>query len=233
MIKPQEYLIKKERGFDSALASFIPSGTGYINPLQWLSTAPACNNIENEKPEKLIKTPVSMRSAEQKFVDAQSRSVNMLSNKYIQINSSKEEINERSNTLIKKIILSLQNEPIEDNFVHPVETLIENTLKEFGVEAENWIKSIYFRYCNDRPSLAAAILMCIGRLSPLITKSWAKELIIKGISHPDIEIRDASVVVLEKWGGEDSILILKQYVDNEKISWLSSYMRQVIEDLSE
>jgi hypothetical protein len=54
----------------------------------------------------------------------------------------------------------------------------------------------------------------------------------RGLSHTDLEVREAAIRALEMWGGQESIEILKAYIDSERIAWLKSYVIQAINDLT-
>ena len=140
-----------------------------------------------------------------------------------------EQENERFN---RNLLDSFELEPVEEGYPHPAERIIEVALKNYNLTAIDWIKSIYLRNV-ERPTVAAGILRCIGRLSSELTSTWGMVMAVCGLLRPDIEIREAAVRALEMWGGFESLASLKGYVHMEKTSWLKEYIEQVIVDLSE
>ncbi len=131
----------------------------------------------------------------------------------------------------RTILRLLELEPIEDGYSHPAERIIEDALKRYKQAALTWIQSIYLKNIK-RPAIAAGILRCIGSLKRTLAEPWGNVMAINGLSHPDMEVREAAVRALEMWGGRESLEILKIYIDIEQIPWLKSYIKQVIDDLS-
>lgn len=131
----------------------------------------------------------------------------------------------------QELIHLLDMEPIEDGCSHPGEMLINRTLAKQGTASAQWIQAIYHENLNRRPSIAAGILRCLGRLSRNVTHPWGVSLAISGLSNSDIEIRDAAVRALETWGGPESLEALERHLGNESVAWLADYTRRVIADL--
>jgi hypothetical protein len=129
------------------------------------------------------------------------------------------------------ILHLLEVEPIDDGHSHPAEEAMENALKRYKVLAPAWIQAIYLKNFK-RPSAAGGILRCIGRLKDDLVEPWGRSMAIRGLSHPELEVREAAVRALEMWGGQDSVEALKVYIDGEPVAWLKSYASQVINDLT-
>jgi hypothetical protein len=132
----------------------------------------------------------------------------------------------------RNLILSLEEEPIDDGYTHPAERIIKEALVQHKATAANWIQSVYLKNMK-RAAVAAGILRCVGRLNRKMMQPWGLVMAISGISHPDIEVRESAVRALESWGGRDSLETLKIYKDIEEVPWLKDYIKQVIVDLSE
>ncbi len=129
------------------------------------------------------------------------------------------------------ILHLLEVEPIDDGFTHPAEEVIEKALKEYKILAPAWLQAIYLKNFK-RPSVAAGILRCIGRLPDDLVEPWGRDLASRGLSHPDLEVREAAIRALEMWGGQESAETLKTYIDSEPVAWLKKYGKQVINDLT-
>ncbi len=131
----------------------------------------------------------------------------------------------------QKLLLSFEWEPIEDGYSHPAEQIIEDALKRYKSGAINWIQAVYHGH-TGRPAIAANILRCIGRLDCNLIEPWGIEMATKGLSNPDVEIRDAAICAFEIWGGAESVATLKDHLKAETVPWLKDYIRWVIRDLS-
>ena len=122
----------------------------------------------------------------------------------------------------------LQCEPIEDGYVHPAEHFIEECLKSSQLNADHWISATY----EVTPLLAASVLRLLGRFPSHLVGEWGLVMAMHGLSHREIDVREAAVRALERWGGDQACEALKARIDAEPTSWLAAYMTQVIKDVS-
>lgn len=144
-----------------------------------------------------------------------------------------QQLQKPANELAAELKYLLQNEEIEDGVTHPAEAILDNALGEYPDNATAWIREIFKRFERTSPSLAAGILRCLGRLSELTTDDWARELAIRALHHPNVQIRDAAVAALESWLGKESYKALQSRLDTETVPWLKQYIRRVIESWPE
>jgi len=129
------------------------------------------------------------------------------------------------------ILRLLEVEPIDDGYSHPAEEIIEKALKKYNTLAPIWVQTIYLENFK-RPSVAAGILRCIGRLKDDLVEPWGRSMARRGLSYPELEVREAAIRALEMWGGQESAETLKTYIDSEPVAWLKNYVKQVINDLA-
>ena len=129
------------------------------------------------------------------------------------------------------ILRLLEVEPIDDGYSHPAEEVIEKALKKHNTLAPIWVQAIYFENFK-RPAMAAGILRCVGRLKNTLVEPWGRSMARRGLSHHDVEVREAAIRALEMWGGQESAEALKNHVDSEPVVWLKNYLNQVIKDLT-
>jgi len=129
------------------------------------------------------------------------------------------------------ILRLLEVEPIDDGYSHPAEEVMENALKKDKTLTSAWIEGIYLENFK-RPAMATGILRCVGRLKNSLVESSGRNMARRGLSHPDVEVREAAIRALETWGGQESVETLKAFIDNEPVFWLKNYLTQVITDLS-
>ncbi|MCL1468472.1 hypothetical protein [Argonema galeatum] len=132
----------------------------------------------------------------------------------------------------RNLLRLLELEPIEDGYIHPAERILEDAWKKYRLVFPDWIQSVYIQSFN-RSTISAGILRCVGRLPRELVHPWGLVMAIGGLSHFDIEVREAAVRALELWGGRESLYVLKTRVEVETVPWLVDYIKQVIEDISE
>lgn len=134
------------------------------------------------------------------------------------------------NRLLSMLQTSFDENPIEDGIDHPAEGIIANAIQFNDAELVfDWLK--VFSLDAERPSSAASILRCLGRLKCFGEVSWRVDLIRRALTMEDVEIRDAAVQAAECWGGEDILKTLKAH--SEPLPWLQEYVSDVIEDFEE
>lgn len=132
----------------------------------------------------------------------------------------------------KNLLRLLELESIEDGYSHPAENLMEENWCHYRLDFSNWVQTIFIdNICH--PQIAAGILQCLGRLKKEIIEPWGYIMAIAGLSRPDLEVRDAAVIALELWGGQQSLDALKGHIGKEQVSWLKNYIEKVIQELSE
>lgn len=104
--------------------------------------------------------------------------------------------------------------PVEDGKEHPAEKVMRSLLEE-GVDLDPML------HYSD-------VIRILGRLE--VMPSFRKKIVEKGISSPNLEIRDATIEAIEQWGDVSFVALLNTYVDKEA-SYLTDYARTVAEDL--
>lgn len=133
---------------------------------------------------------------------------------------------------IYNLICSLDLESVTDGFSHPAEQLIVDALEARGSEVLSWIALAYIDNNNTCGAVSADILRCIGRVRHPLLQTAGLLLAIHGLSHRDVEIREAAVRVLEEWGDADAVRLLQERVTLESDPSLRGYIGQVIRDLA-
>ncbi len=127
-------------------------------------------------------------------------------------------------------VLSLLNEkPIEDGISHPAESYIEEEL-ESGSDVRELYSWCYKNLRSDCSSRLTGVLRCIGRLEKKVAGEEGGKLMLEALKNSDVGVREAAIRAFERWGGHDSIDILKKYVKFEPVNWLIDYASKVIED---
>jgi hypothetical protein len=127
-----------------------------------------------------------------------------------------------------EVVHALNEESIEDGYSHPAENILKETIMMCLPYAVTWIQSLYIENINNH-KLAAGILRCIGRLNSNMTKPWGSIMVTGALFHSNVEVREAAVRAIEMWEDYSIIEYLEQR--EEKVPWLSNYIKQVIKDL--
>lgn len=130
----------------------------------------------------------------------------------------------------KGLVRILLDDPIEDGVKHRGESWIEASLRRNPLECKDWLSRMLVEHYKTRTSLSASVLRCVGRLEYALVGRWGLQVVDDALHHVDVEVRDAAIRALEKWGGHESVRILRRHRDAEE--WLNDYVRQVTLDLS-
>jgi len=129
------------------------------------------------------------------------------------------------------LVAQLLDESIEDGVAHPAEVSINKAFHRSPSACLQTLSQVLRDNYRDRPSLCASVLRCIGRMSFDQAGHWGLKTANEALYHNDVEIRDAAIRALEKWGGNESVRTLRQHRDSE--DWLNDYVMQVILDLTD
>lgn len=120
--------------------------------------------------------------------------------------------------------------PIEDGITHPADDIIEQAFRDDNHTCRDSLVRGFYEFKDLRPAISAAFLRCTARVDFAEIGVIGLSLAQDALDHNNIEIREAAVRMLENWGGNQAIHILRQH--NDTIAWISRYIDQVIVDLS-
>ena len=138
----------------------------------------------------------------------------------------------RDSVFARRLLSSLEAEPLEDGVSHPADRLIEAALHDVSSEPAS-------RKCEtlrglaldpEHPSLAADVLRCVGRQELPGTRSWRADLICDALKSSHVEVRDGAAQAAEMWGDAGLGPVLRSH--SEPVPWLRSYIEDVIADLT-
>ena len=127
------------------------------------------------------------------------------------------------------LLTSLEDEPVEDGASHPAEDLLLASIGDWPYTAPSRILTI-FRELADRPSQAAGLLKCVGRLEFGRVATIGECLVLEAIQNSSAEVREAAISAVEHWSRRELVEALRQH--EEPLDWLRGYLRKVIADLS-
>ena len=135
-------------------------------------------------------------------------------------------------TFRSALLAALEAEPIEDGYRHPAEAVLRRGLASVPHAAAAWLQSLFEATAQQRPTVAAALLQCLGRLPRRVIEPWVLLLAYRGLEHSNVELRDAAAGALERWEGRDIVEVLLRRAAVEPVPWLAQYMRDVAADLA-
>lgn len=136
--------------------------------------------------------------------------------------------------ILRDVISSLSEAPVEDGMVHPAETLIAAGLSQTppSIDIGTRLAELFTDARHRRPSLAAGLLRIVGRQPIDAVAPWGTHLASIALQDPDIEIRDAAVRAMEAWGDRRAVGLLQSRSECEPDPWLRACMLGVVKDLS-
>lgn len=127
------------------------------------------------------------------------------------------------------ILATLKSEPVESGVRHPVEPLLEAFIQRHRQSAPIWLEKAIL--AEGRAAERAELLLVLRRMKlDLLVPDWRRHLVAQALKSPDVRLRDAAIQAAESWGDPGTIQVLSGHT--EPVSWLSSYLKEVIHDLS-
>lgn len=135
----------------------------------------------------------------------------------------------RSQHLEFKLLIAFDETFIEDGVSHPAEQILDEALHSAHSEfALSWLRALFLNV--DRPLFTSSVLRCLGRRQPG-NDEWRAEIVRLAIESNDVEVRDAAVQAAESWGGSEIRSVLQRHT--EEITWLRTYINEVVENIVE
>ena len=138
----------------------------------------------------------------------------------------------RDSVFARRLLSSLEAEPLEDGVGHPAEGLIDAALCDVSTEIASRICETLGELTLDpeHPVFAADVLRCLGRQELPGTTSWRANLIQDALKSSHVEVRDGAAQAAEMWGDAGLGPVLRSH--SEPVPWLRSYIEDVIADLT-
>ena len=121
------------------------------------------------------------------------------------------------------LITVFSDRSVEDGWTHPAQVILETHCAEYGNLAAadmSWI----FRQMGLQHRVD--LMKCLGRLDD--RESLLLELASDSLKSQNIELRDATVCALERWGSAGALSALRLHI--EPVPWLAEYVSQVLRE---
>ena len=161
---------------------------------------------------------------------------------------SKEYINESSNDLsyinayyssqikariLREISNSLNEYPVEDGYLHPLENLFCNHIQDSGYVAISCIQDIFTEKLSLDPSMAADILVLMGRIKYQIMGLPGILMSYVALTQTSSRLREAALKLIENWNPSLALVQsnLENYIQREEKAWLREYALEILKSL--
>jgi len=108
---------------------------------------------------------------------------------------------------------------------HPCESALASYIELFG---EIGVDILQMKALRAGAATYADLVKVLSH-SPLVSLEHRRFIVLTGLTHEDIQVRDAAVTAAENWEGVDLADILAAH--EEKEGWLREYMERVIVNL--
>jgi hypothetical protein len=124
---------------------------------------------------------------------------------------------------LRALLAALDDEPVEDGVIHPVEGRLSAFLQAQG---SSGLHAGIFGAGNT--ARIAGVLRLLGRLRG-VEENMRAQLLRAGLAAPSVEVRDAALQAAEGW--EDTALAPIVRLHRESIPWLADYASRVAHEL--
>lgn len=128
-----------------------------------------------------------------------------------------------------ELINLISQEAFEYGIDTKADVLVREQMLSNEYVTKHWLFRIYKAYRQSIPILLG-LLRIISRLDYQQICSLGYLIVMKALSHNDIEVQEAGVRALESWGTLECIAILELHATFSS-SWLQKYANDVILDL--
>lgn len=126
-----------------------------------------------------------------------------------------------------KIVALLEERPVETGHGHPAQSVLDDALRVNPERAQFWIYYL-LRELLDRPTTAADLIQCLGRIHYHRIDKAATPVVNLGLHQDDVSIREATIAAVEDWAAPALLQSLAAHRD--PVDWLHAYAAQVVED---
>lgn len=131
----------------------------------------------------------------------------------------------------KKTLFDLLTRSIPENEIKSdAERYYEYLTEQFGINANEILETAGTERCHEYPNTIKHALYIIKEL-PIEKRFNLDEIILTGLSHPDIEVQDFAVQCIESWEDKRYILELVKLRKRCGADWLGKYINEVIKEL--
>jgi hypothetical protein len=142
------------------------------------------------------------------------------------------DLNWSNDKLYFQLLPELEVEPVEDGIPHAIEKILQHVVINFPENAADSIFASFERMVDEgRFAAAAGLLQCIGRINSDVLKENLADIVSRGLSDTNPELREAAISVVEQVADPSLKELLSKHTDS--IAWLNRYAAQVLADLSD
>lgn len=142
------------------------------------------------------------------------------------LNESRKDELEREFT--SALLTSLRQESVSPGVVGQADALVSRSIAQNRLATLEWLNSLYLRFF-DNTSVAADLLMLVGRLPYETANPFGVTMALGGLTHKSPAVQEAAIRAFERWANKESLQVLKQV--HFQADWLKDYADDVISDL--
>lgn len=124
-----------------------------------------------------------------------------------------------------RLIRLLNDEYFEYGYENECDHLVKEQMGINALATKEWLNTIFIENFDD-PTIAIGILRLIARFDHDVISPHGITMVIAGLSHSDIEVRECCIRAVESWKSIQHLHILKSIETGEK--WLNDYRDSVI-----
>lgn len=127
---------------------------------------------------------------------------------------------------IRTRVLSLLAEcSVDEGLGHPVDRVVRATImRHDGGEVIQALLLGSYYY----PEVLSSLIRSLSRSGP-VDALWSEALVIAGLRHASVEVRETTVGLIEAWGTPGFVAVLRRH--REPTGWLRNYIERVITEL--
>lgn len=139
----------------------------------------------------------------------------------------------RKDKILREVYSSLNEYPVEDGYLHPLESFFYNYIQDSGHVAVTCIQDIFMEKLSSDLPMAADILILIGRIESEIMFSPGILMSYVGLTQSSPRLREAGLRLIENWRPRLSMVQsnLESYIQKENKAWLRDYAIEILQSL--
>jgi hypothetical protein len=125
-------------------------------------------------------------------------------------------------------LTAILDEPVDDAAGHPARKIMERAILEKEEDFKIWLYE--FIQKTEESYTIAGIVKCFTYAVKNDPPPWGYLIASRALKHESGSVREAAVDLLEVWGDEESVNLLKAH--KESWPWLQEYIQEVLSVLT-
>lgn len=130
----------------------------------------------------------------------------------------------------KDLLQAIRADPIEPGQIGAADKLVSTCLNQNASATMSWLNDLFISNFH-KPSIAADLLLLIGRIPYDVARSVCVTMALAGLSHENAAVQEAAIRAFENWADIENLNTLKAV--EVKPKWLRAYLDEVLADLAQ